>query len=417
MNIRIIKFYFALFPLLLSYSAFSQTSGSKLVAGLSAVFLDYQGPISGDYLQYKTFDPGIAFSAHAYLNSLMNLSINSAFVPETMYPIGGGEFLSTSLIDVNAMVQFKSNNGKIFQENTFFAPYISTGIGLNTASNNARVYVPAVLGMRFRINDNLSFNIEGAYKFSIDGKRQHIAYGGGFVFGLPSNEKPEVIVAHTQNKEKRRKNNPLVAETNIDTDGDGIPDIDDRCPEERGIITYFGCPAPGEDEMEKSTVAQTSSQPETSKDAVILKPKPIEKAFIVDHIDELDNFEQLAETPTKEDLDFLSTAMDLVHFKVASNELTTDSYQVLDKVAEIMQRYPTYKLEVSGYTDNVGQDKVNKMLSITRAFNVKRYLVYKKDIKLARIVSDGYSSANPIADNSTPSGRKKNRRVEFKLVR
>jgi len=90
---------------------------------------------------------------------------------------------------------------------------------------------------------------------------------------------------------------------------------------------------------------------------------------------------------------------------------------VLDRVAEILKKYPDYKLKVSGYTDNQGGEKTNKILSVTRAFNVKRYLVYQKDIPLSRIISNGYSSAKPIADNSTPVGRSKNRRVEFELVR
>ncbi|RMG26359.1 MAG: hypothetical protein D6730_09310 [Bacteroidetes bacterium] len=407
MNFNNIRVYFALFPILLCTAVSAQTVDSRFVAGLSAIFMDYQGPISGDYLQYKTFSPGISVSAHGYVNPLLNISVNSAFVPETNYPLGNGEFLSTAVTDVNLVGQFKSNNGKIFKEQAFFAPYLSTGIGLNAASNNLRWYVPAILGMRFRINQHVSFNLEGAYKFAIDGKQQHIAYSGGFVFGLPSNQPSQ---RPPQNRPAEPSQLISQADKQLDTDGDGIPDVDDRCPEERGLVTFFGCPAP-EESNEPPQEAPKPVYAETSTEEVVIKPQPLEEPEI------LDNTLTKNSQPSQADIDFLAEAMDNVYFDVASNELTPDSYKVLDRVAEILKKYPDYKLKVSGYTDNQGGEKTNKILSVTRAFNVKRYLVYQKDIPLSRIISNGYSSAKPIADNSTPVGRSKNRRVEFELVR
>lgn len=417
MRLRIIFSYFALLSILLTTtSSFGQTSDSKFVAGLSATFLDYQGPLNGSYFQ--SFDPGISFGAHAYLNRFLNLSVNSAFVPEVkMYPLENGEFLNTSLIDVSTLVQFKSNNDMIFSQEAFFAPYISTGFGVNTASNNARVYVPAVLGIRLRINKNFSFNIDGSYKFGFGGKGQHAAYSAGFVFGLPTKEKPQEIAQNS--KPKKQKKSPLMKKDDVDTDGDGIPDRDDKCPDVRGYVTYFGCPEPAGASDNTTNIAESTAIPETNQsDRIVPASEP---QILPTEVVEADDFNPMnvpvSAEPSKEDLDFLANAMDMVHFETASNELTKDSYAVLDKVATILQKYPDYKLKVSGYTDNRGDSKTNKLLSITRAFNVKRYLVYDKDIRLARIVSDGYSSANPIANNDTHAGRKKNRRVEFELMR
>lgn len=420
MNVKHISLYLALISGLAMQQAVGQTIDNKFVAGLSAIFLDYQGPISGDYLQYESFSPGISISGHGYLNPFLNLSVNSSFVPDVNYPMDDGELLSTSLTDVNVLIQLKSNNGKVFRQNAFWAPYLASGIGLNTASNNLRWYVPATVGMRFRISKNVSFNLEGTYKLGIDGKKQHVAYGAGFVFGLPGGKESEV----PDSGQDQEGGSTFIAQNETpDRDGDGISDEDDRCPDEPGPVTFFGCPAPSENEGPENTRPRPLGE----------TPKRPTDPYIVDQGSEggtdqggadLSNPDNpykplatdLSQEPSEADKAFLEDAMDHVHFKVASDELTQDSYQVLDKVAAILKKYPTHKLKVSGYTDNTGEDKVNKVLSVTRAFNVKRYLVYQKDIKLSRIISDGYSSQNPIADNATSEGRSRNRRVEFQLV-
>jgi hypothetical protein len=133
--------------LLVGNTANAQTSALPWKAGVSATFLDYQGVLSGDYLRFKTFDPGIQFSAHSYLNRFMNVSIQSTFVPEAMYPTSEDHFIGTSLVDVNGLIQFKSN-GTFLDEDAIIAPYLSLGIGINAANNIVRPYIPAALGFR-----------------------------------------------------------------------------------------------------------------------------------------------------------------------------------------------------------------------------------------------------------------------------
>lgn len=73
-------------------------------------------------------------------------------------------------------------------------------------------------------------------------------------------------------------------------------------------------------------------------------------------------------------------------------------------------------IEVAGYTDNVGSDAANMKLSQQRAETVRNYLV-SRGIKADKIQAKGYGSSDPVADNSTPEGRKQNRRTEIHILK
>jgi outer membrane protein OmpA-like peptidoglycan-associated protein len=85
----------------------------------------------------------------------------------------------------------------------------------------------------------------------------------------------------------------------------------------------------------------------------------------------------------------------------------------LDKIVQFLQDNPTITIELSSHTDSRGDDTYNLKLSQKRAEAVKLYLV-KKGINGDRLAATGFGIENPVADNNTPAGRAKNRRVEFK---
>ena len=391
----------------------AQTSENPWMAGLSGTFIDYLGPISGDYLQYKTFDPGITIGAHAYVTQWLNLSLNSSFIPEAAnYPnTSETDFLRTSLIDVNALMQFKSN-GTIFKEDAFWAPYIATGFGLNSASNNLRLYVPGALGMRFRISKSVSFQLESMYKLALKKEDfQHIAHSGGFIFALPTEPKrkpaPKPKPKPVQPKKEEPKDAPIASADDPykDSDMDGIPDKDDRCPDEKGLIMYLGCPP---DEEEKAE--PTGSYADGSRVEDTYTDDGFDGGFVEN--DETDYSGRVSD----EDMNTLSEAMNNIFFYPGSHDLKSESYGTLDEIADILSKYPNHGLQVMGHTDNSGSYKSNQILSVMRAFEVKYYLVNKRGIPISRITSNGYNSSNPIADNSTAEGREANRRVEFRLL-
>lgn len=87
----------------------------------------------------------------------------------------------------------------------------------------------------------------------------------------------------------------------------------------------------------------------------------------------------------------------------------------LETLYKLMKENPAMKVEISGYTDNKGNDATNLKLSKARAQSVITYLT-KKGIPAKRFTAKGLGKAQPIADNNTEEGRAQNRRVELKIV-
>ena len=84
----------------------------------------------------------------------------------------------------------------------------------------------------------------------------------------------------------------------------------------------------------------------------------------------------------------------------------------IDRVAQILNRYPDTTIKVAGYTDSTGSESYNLQLSEQRANAVKNALVVK-NVNAARISALGMGESNPIADNTTEGGRQLNRRVSI----
>jgi len=102
-------------------------------------------------------------------------------------------------------------------------------------------------------------------------------------------------------------------------------------------------------------------------------------------------------------------------FETGKSVLTTGSYAELDRLYNILIDNPLMKIEISGHTDNTGSAALNNSLSASRAKSVVDYLIHK-GIDVARLQYKGFGPLQPIADNTTPEGRKMNRRVEFKIL-
>ena len=103
-------------------------------------------------------------------------------------------------------------------------------------------------------------------------------------------------------------------------------------------------------------------------------------------------------------------------FATNSDELKGDFAEELALWVKFLQSQPEIKIEVNGYTDDVGRAQYNQLLSERRAKVLGSYLI-DKGVAPDRIVAVGYGEANPAADNRTEDGRSKNRRVEIKFVK
>lgn len=104
-----------------------------------------------------------------------------------------------------------------------------------------------------------------------------------------------------------------------------------------------------------------------------------------------------------------------VLFDNGKSSLRPESGKELNQLAEYMSIQKTIVIEIAGHTDNVGLPDANLKLSEDRAKAVKQYLV-KKGIAVERLIAKGYGDTQPVDDNSTPTGRQKNRRTEAVII-
>jgi outer membrane protein OmpA-like peptidoglycan-associated protein len=176
-----------------------------------------------------------------------------------------------------------------------------------------------------------------------------------------------------------------------DTDGDGLLDKNDGCPLLAGPVENGGCPYKDSDNdglLDKDDDCPNTPGPKSNKGCPVIE---------------------------KEVIEVLKTAFNNLEFEVAKDVILGGSFASLDELAAVLKKKSTWKLEISGHTDNAGDDASNMTLSKKRAEAVKAYLV-SREIEASRFIVNYFGETKPIADNATTEGRAKNRRVEMKIV-
>ena len=101
-----------------------------------------------------------------------------------------------------------------------------------------------------------------------------------------------------------------------------------------------------------------------------------------------------------------------VSFDVGRYAIKPNMRPVLDRLASTLNQHPVTTVTIIGHTDSTGSDAVNDPLSVNRAASTRDYLV-QRGVSAQRIAIDGRGSRQPVADNSTATGRAMNRRVEI----
>lgn len=202
-----------------------------------------------------------------------------------------------------------------------------------------------------------------------------------------------------------------------DTDKDGINDEQDKCPNEPGIAKYNGCPIPDTDKdgiNDEEDKCPTQAGPATNNGC------PIADRDSDGINDEEDKCPDVAGTRANNGCPdvpadvskLLSTASQSISFTTNSAKLSTTANASLNKVVTVLNQHPEMKLRIEAHADNA--EKNADDISEQRANAVKTYLV-SKGISADRIEVEGLGSAQPVADNNTTAGRAKNRRVELKV--
>ena len=262
---------------------------------------------------------------------------------------------SNSDLDINPVPYTASTKkeAKVIYKNFCIHCHGEKGDGLGPVVKNGGFPTPPAYG--------------GALKDLSAGKMFYsITYGKGLMGShasqLTKEERWKVIhhVELLQGKTKEFET-ILLYDAHTDTDGDGVMDDLDECPEIEGVKANHGCPAVSE---------------EVSK--------------------------------------ILEGAIKGLVFATGSAQINTESFKVLNNIVALMKQDSTTNLILNGHTDNVGNPMNNQALSLARAKSVKAYLV-EKGINTARVSPSGYGQSKPKTTNATAEGRLQNRRVEFRL--
>lgn len=202
-----------------------------------------------------------------------------------------------------------------------------------------------------------------------------------------------------------------------DKDNDGIADKDDACPDVAGVAQFNGCPDSDSDGVEdaKDRCPDVAGTPEFEgcPDAKTLKAiiKAAEKKALLE-----------AKAAKKQGVK-IDESQKLLDVKIepilfgSNSAVLQDAYKtILNNVADLMAKNPSYKLRISGHADNVGSDSYNQRLSEKRAKACLDYL-QSKGISATRVLLRGLGETTPAADNTTEEGRQQNRRAEVEAFK
>ncbi|HRB71093.1 MAG TPA: OmpA family protein [Flavobacterium sp.] len=308
------------------------------------------------------------------------------------------------------------------------------------------------LGLTFWFSENVGLSFRSTYKHSFDETRdpsvdvpshmQHFA-GITFKFGGKDTDGDGIY-----DKDDACPDVPGLKEFQgcPDTDGDGIPDKDDACPDVAGPKEFQGCPdtdgdgIPDKDDAcpEVAGPKQFNGCPDTDGDGV---PDNVDKCPTVkgpkenggcpwpdrdgDGVaDKDDKCPDVKGTVANngcpevsdETIKKLNAYAKTILFNSGKASFQKQTFPVLQSITAILKEYPNSRFSIEGHTDSDGKDAFNQKLSEDRAKAVKDYLI-ENGIDFERLSSIGYGESKPIDTNKTAKGKANNRRVEVKLIK
>jgi outer membrane protein OmpA-like peptidoglycan-associated protein len=366
--------------------------------------------------------------------------------------IGGDEDAAgVDIFNPALNLRLKLNNGKILAEDSGIQPYLFGGPGMLWDNGENGVNFNAGIGSKFPISPNTSLYLEAGYINGIESEKEGgIAAEDDFVkltgiiefaFGAPKDSDGDGV----PDKRDECPDTPPGVKVDekgcpLDRDGDGIPDYKDDCPDEPGLAQFNGCPdrdgdgIPDKDDECPDTpgLAKFKGCPDTDGDGV---PDPKDKCpdtpkgcvvdadgcpidtdgdGVIDCEDRCPNEKGPASNdgcPDWEDL-----VIPTIYFDLDKATLRPEGKEELDELASKLNAAKEYNIVVGGHTCSVGTEKYNMGLSEKRAQAVVVYLA-SKGVDKAAVGTNYYGETKPALENNTRTNRMKNRRAEFEVAK
>jgi OOP family OmpA-OmpF porin len=199
----------------------------------------------------------------------------------------------------------------------------------------------------------------------------------------------------------------------MDSDGDGVPDDLDKCPNTpKGVkVDAYGCPLDADGDGVPDYLDKCPNTPKGVKVDQNGCPLDSDGDGVPDHLD------QCPDTPKGATVNSVGcwALQGVVLFDFNKWDIKPEAHGVLDEVVAIMKKNPELKGVIEGHTDGIGSQEYNQGLSEKRARAVEKY-IEAHGIDKDRWTIRGYGKSKPIASNGTEEGRRENRRVELKRI-
>ena len=480
---------------LLAAAPHSQAQNADRKWGVSgyATTLQYRGDLGSNFWDAHnlTYGGGLTLSRYVGKGLDINLSANQStlrfpadnsfsFINDGQGAASGRRFFA-NISTFGLGFKFKLNNGWALKEDAVIQPYILLQPGFayiytqryanysnvnNNASNYGSFDGQAALGLNFRITPGFSiFAQAGQHVLIRDDDRLDGVDNNGTIFwdkydrymqfsaGLTANfgKAKDTDGDGVSDRKDKCPDTPTGVKVDengcpVDTDGDGIADYQDKCPDVKGLAALQGCPDADGDGVADADDKCPNTPAGVKVDASGC-PLDADGDGVADYLDKCPGTPAGVKVdangcPLDRDGDgvpdfqdrcpdragpasnkgcpeikaeqkkILNEATKYINFDFNKATLKASSYPKLQQMVQIMNDYPDYSLSIAGHTDSKGDDNYNLRLSYERAAAARKYMV-EHGIPAERIEARGYGETKPIADNKTAAGQALNRRVDF----
>ena len=305
-----------------------------------------------------------------------------------------------------------------FMPKSDFVPYLAAGFGALDAEEGKAVGLwnyGAGAKWFFTENAALRGDVRALHYTADSSIKNNVEYTLGLhvAVGAPKPAPKPVEVA------------PVVAAP-VDSDGDGVTDDRDNCPgTPKGVrVNADGCPLDSDKDGVYDYLDNCPGTPLGVKVDAKGCPLDSDKDGVYDYLDKCPGTPQgvkvdqdgcapkVVESTTQKAAPVATRVALKVQFDTGKSLIKKQYYDELKAVGEALNQDKTLKGAIEGYTDSVGNDRLNQQLSQRRANAVRDYIIKNFKVDANRLSAKGYGEANPVADNTTAAGRALNRRIE-----